>query len=269
MRRKSVQSFQRCTHAGCRRKAVRGGYCAQHADIYQQPGEPLDNGPVQDYRYLEKRKNNPEAGLAEYDRQPRGPRKRYNYDPHLQPQLVWAGKPGLKAQWDEIWEPDQMSFEVDTVSLHVHERVAPKAIIQGLRRPRPKQPSLFEVPDLPLDQRVEFYQHSVDWANRLILGDSLLVMNSLLVREGMAGQVQMIYMDPPYGIKYSSNWQPRVDKRDVRDADEDLTHEPEQIKAYRDTWELGIHSYLSYLRDRLLLCRELLADTGSIFVQIG
>jgi len=94
-------------------------------------------------------------------------------------------------------------------------------------------------------------------------------MNSLLVKEGMAGKVQMIYMDPPYGIKYASNFQPRIDRRDVKDRDEDLTHEPEQIKAYRDTWKLGIHSYLTYLRDRLLLCRELLHESGSIFVQIN
>ncbi len=94
-------------------------------------------------------------------------------------------------------------------------------------------------------------------------------MNSLLVKEGMAGKVQMIYMDPPYGIKYASNFQPRIDRRDVKDKDEDLTHEPEQIKAYRDTWKLGIHSYLTYLRDRLLLCRDLLNESGSIFVQIN
>ncbi|MGB9878219.1 MAG: DNA methyltransferase, partial [bacterium] len=120
-----------------------------------------------------------------------------------------------------------------------------------------------------MDKQIEFYKHDVNWANRLILGDSLLVMNSLLVKEGMAGKVQMIYVDPPYGIKYSSNFQPRIDRRDVKDKDEDLTHEPEQIKAYRDTWKLGIHSYLTYLRDRLLLCRELLCDSGSIFVQIN
>ncbi|NLG85200.1 MAG: site-specific DNA-methyltransferase, partial [Firmicutes bacterium] len=119
------------------------------------------------------------------------------------------------------------------------------------------------------DKQIEFYQHDVGWTNRLILGDSLLVMNSLLVKEGMAGKVQMIYIDPPYGIKYASNFQPRTDRRDVKDTDEDLTHEPEQIKAYRDTWKLGIHSYLTYLRDRLLLARELLAESGSIFVQIN
>ena len=119
-------------------------------------------------------------------------------------------------------------------------------------------------------ETIEFYQHGVDWTNRMIAGDSLVIMNSLLEKEGMAGQVQMVYVDPPYGIKYGSNFQPFVDKRDVKDKkDEDLTQEPEMIKAFRDTWELGIHSYLSYLRDRLLLARELLADTGSVFVQIS
>jgi adenine-specific DNA-methyltransferase len=138
-----------------------------------------------------------------------------------------------------------------------------------VRRPEPVQVTLFGETALPADKQIEFYKHEVGWSNRLILGDSLLVMNSLLVKEGMAGKVQMIYVDPPYGIKYASNFQPRIDKRDVKDRDEDLTHEPEQIKAYRDTWKLGIHSYLTYLRDRLLLCRELLHESGSIFVQIN
>ena len=119
-------------------------------------------------------------------------------------------------------------------------------------------------------ESIEFYQHGVNWTNRMIAGDSLVIMNSLLEKEGMAGQVQMVYIDPPYGIKYGSNFQPFVDKRDVKDKkDDDLSQEPEMIKAFRDTWELGIHSYLSYLRDRLLLARELLADSGSVFVQIS
>src|SRR5690606_24373940 len=117
---------------------------------------------------------------------------------------------------------------------------------------------------------IDFYRHEKGWANRLIAGDSLLVMNSLLHKESLAGQVQMIYIDPPYGIKYGSNFQPFVGKRDVKDRkDEDLTQEPEMIKAFRDTWELGIHSYLTYLRDRLLLARELLSESGSVFVQIS
>lgn len=122
---------------------------------------------------------------------------------------------------------------------------------------------------MPLKELVEFYQHEMDWTNRLILGDSLLVMNSLLEREMMGGKVQTIFVDPPYGVKFSSNFQPSVKQRDVKDSDEFMVREPEQIKAYRDTWELGIHSYLSYLRDRLLLSRDLLTDSGSIFVQIS
>jgi adenine-specific DNA-methyltransferase len=122
----------------------------------------------------------------------------------------------------------------------------------------------------PLREAIDFYRHAHGWSNRLIAGDSLLVMNSLLEKEGMAGQVQMVYFDPPYGIEYRSNFQPFVNKRDVKDGrDEDLTQEPEMIRAFRDTWELGIHSYLTYLRDRLLLARELLNESGSCFVQIG
>jgi adenine-specific DNA-methyltransferase len=224
------------------------------------------NDKVNEYRHSEAtRKNNPEAGLAVYER-PEKARARYVYDPHLQPQLVWTGKAGLKSlEWDE----GKTSFDVDVVSLHVHERISAKAILKAVQRPVLVQPSLFADPELTLDKRIDFYQYDIDWTNRLILGDSLLVANSLLVRESMAGKVQMIYIDPPYGIKYSSNFQPRIDKRDVKDKDEDLTREPEQIKAYRDTWELGIHSYLTYLRDRLLLCRELLHESGSIFVQIN
>lgn len=114
-----------------------------------------------------------------------------------------------------------------------------------------------------------YYRHSADWKNRLIQGDSQLVMNSLLNREGMAGKVQCIYFDPPYGIKYGSNWQMKLNSRDVKDNDASLSGEPEMIKAFRDTWELGIHSYLSYLRDRLVLARELLSQSGSCFVQIS
>ncbi len=134
-------------------------------------------------------------------------------------------------------------------------------------------PTLAVVPvtiHLPLRDAIDFYRHERGWANRLVAGDSLLVMNSLLQKESMAGRVQMIYIDPPYGIKYGSNFQPFVGKRDVKDRnDADLTQEPEMIKAFRDTWELGIHSYLTYLRDRLLLARELLHESGSVFVQIS
>ena len=217
------------------------------------------NGKVQDYRFEdEKRKNIPDAGLASYYKEKRE-RRKYEYDPHLDPQLIWAGK------------VEHGSFEVDTVALHIHERISSKAILKTVeKRELFKQLRLFGEPDLPLDKRIEFYQHEMDWTNRLILGDSLLVMNSLLEREMMAGKIQIIYIDPPYGIAYNSNFQPTIASVNVQaGSDESLTREPEQIKAYRDTWELGIHSYLTYLRDRLLLCRELLTASGSVFVQIS
>ncbi len=155
----------------------------------------------------------------------------------------------------------------------MHERIQPQTILEAVKKAGVKvQPNLFDhaFEPLPLRDEVEFYKHEKGWANRLIAGDSLLVMNSLLQKENMAGRVQTIYFDPPYGIKYGSNFQPFVNKRDVKDGnDEDLTAEPEMIKAFRDTWELGIHSYLSYLRDRLLLARELLSESGSVFVQIS
>ncbi|MEP6488505.1 site-specific DNA-methyltransferase [Microcoleus vaginatus GB2-A3] len=211
----------------------------------------------------EQRVNNPPVGLVTPDTDPDGDSKKYAYDPHLDPQLVWAGK------------AEHTTFEVPTVSLHVHERIDPRSIIEAVRKQNQSQGvqlSLFEQPEEnpPIRQAIEFYKHKHNWSNRLVAGDSLLVMNSLLEKEGMAGQVQMIYFDPPYGIKYGSNFQPFVNKRDVKDGkDEDLTQEPETIKAFRDTWELGIHSYLTYLRDRLLLARELLSETGSVFVQIS
>jgi adenine-specific DNA-methyltransferase len=217
-----------------------------------------NRSPIKSYEHRDKsRLNNPPAGVAPTYEVGERQTTRYAYDPHLDPQLIWSGK------------AEHTSFEVNLVSLHIHERISTRAILDAVRRPEPVHPDLFGETPLRADQQIEFYRHEVGWANRLILGDSLLVMNSLLVKEGMAGKVQMIYIDPPYGIKYASNFQPRIDRRDVKDKDEDLTHEPEQIKAYRDTWKLGIHSYLTYLRDRLLLSRELLTESGSIFVQIN
>ena len=209
-----------------------------------------------------KRVNNPPVGLVtpQTDKDT-GTKKQYQYDPHLDPQLVWAGK------------AEHTSFQVPTRSLHVHERIDPKTIIEAVRkRNGQQQPGLFDSLDenLPLREAIEFYKHAHNWSNRLIAGDSLLVMNSLLEKEGLSGKVQMVYIDPPYGIKYGSNFQPFVNKRDVKDGkDEDLTSEPEMIKAFRDTWELGIHSYLTYLRDRLLLAKDLLHESGSCFVQIS
>ena len=154
------------------------------------------------------------------------------------------------------------------MALHIHERISTQAILRTAAR-QDVQRDLFADPQQEYREAVQFYKHPMDWTNRMILGDSLAVMASLARREGLAGKVQMIYMDPPYGIKYASNFQPEVGRRDVKDRDQDLTREPEMVKAYRDTWTLGVHSYLSYLRDRLVLCRELLADSGSMFVQIG
>ncbi|RZB35516.1 MAG: adenine-specific DNA-methyltransferase [Desulfobacteraceae bacterium Eth-SRB2] len=208
-----------------------------------------------------KRANNPPVGLVTPKSDPdTGEKKTYEYDPHLDPQLQWAGK------------AEHTSFEVPTVSLHVHERIDPKTIIDTVTKEKagPAQMSLFKTEQKPLREAIDFYKHKEGWSNRLIAGDSLLVMNSLLEKEGMAGKVQMVYFDPPYGIKYGSNFQPFVNKRDVKDGkDEDLSAEPEMIKAFRDTWELGIHSYLTYLRDRLLLAREMLHESGSVFVQIS
>ncbi|MEN6470941.1 MAG: site-specific DNA-methyltransferase [Clostridiaceae bacterium] len=211
-----------------------------------------------------KRTNNPPVGMAQHDTAPET-RKTYAFDPHIDPTLDWAGK------------TEGVSFDVPTSSIHIHESFKPHKIIRSVQTIgddyQDGQLSFFETPVERMRRRrdaIEFYQHGVDWTNRLIAGDSLVIMNSLLEKEGLAGQVQMVYIDPPYGIKYGSNFQPFVDKRDVKDKkDEDLTQEPEMIKAFRDTWELGIHSYLTYLRNRLLLARELLADSGSVFVQIS
>jgi adenine-specific DNA-methyltransferase len=218
--------------------------------------------PIEQYEHKDKQRlNNPPVGLVDAHTDNGGLKKTtYSYDPHIDPQLQWAGK------------AEHTNFEVPVVSLHVHERIDPRRIIEAVRKEHEedRQLSLFESEKKPLREAIEFYKHRENWSNRLIAGDSLLVMNSLLEKEGMGGKVQMVYFDPPYGIKYGSNFQPFVNKRDVKDGkDEDLTSEPEMLKAFRDTWELGIHSYLTYLRDRLLLARELLHDTGSIFVQIS
>jgi adenine-specific DNA-methyltransferase len=221
--------------------------------------------PIAQYTHdNETRVNNPPVGLVDAESDANTPKERaWAYDPHLDPQLQWTGK------------TERTSFEVPTVSLHVHERIDPRSILEAVRK---KNGSNYEQLSLwnnsamnpPLRDAIEFYQHRFGWSNRLIAGDSLLVMNSQIEKEGLAGKVQMFYFDPPYGIRYGSNFQPFVNKRDVADGkDDDLTAEPEMIKAFRDTWELGIHSYLSYLRDRLLLARELLAESGSIFVQIS
>lgn len=200
---------------------------------------------------------------------------KHDFDRGRDPELYWLGK--YKNDNEDTQSPD---LRVDTRSLYRHEEINPEMLINQLYTLKVDDEaagvaSLFgnELPPTVYEdelQRItEYYRHNEDWRNRLIQGDSLLVMNSLLQREGMAGRVQMIYIDPPYGIKYGSNWQMKLNNRDVKDNDESLSGEPEMIKAFRDTWELGIHSYLSYLRDRLVLARELLTESGSCFVQIS
>ncbi len=258
----------------------------------------MSTTPAEDFRYPDKRKNIPAAGLAAQGKVKEVPKQQFAYDPHLPPKLRFDGTGAadklpelLAAATQRPLTPDEAQlltdalrnrqpwlewagkkekkgFAVDPVALHVHERLAARAILAAAAR-QDVQRSLFAEPELPYQQAVKFYEHDVDWANRLILGDSLQVMTSLAYREQLAGQVQMIYFDPPYGIKFGSNFQPEVGKRDVKDKDSDLTREPEMVRAYRDTWTLGVHSYLAYLRDRLMLAKVLLKDTGSIFVQIS
>ena len=254
---------------------------------------------VKDYRHEEAtRKNNPPAGIASHAKIREKPKREYVYNPHLPPELRFDESgdadrlPELleKAQQepltaDEVqilaaalkhhdpwleWAGKQeaKSFAVDPVALHIHERVSTQAIVKTAQR-EDVQRELFADPQQAYHEVVQSYQHDVDWSNRLILGDSLTVMSSLAHREDLAGKVQMIYIDPPYGINYRSNFQPTVFQKDVKDKESDITREREQIKAYRDTWTLGVHSYLAYLRDRLIVARELLNDSGSIFVQIG
>ena len=246
-----------------------------------------------------KRKNLPPAGLESQGKVGKEAPHRYEFNPHLPPALRSApdagkadrlpdlvriaGERALTGDEREVLaealrrhEPwlewagkrERPWFEVDPVALHLHERVSTQAMLHALRR-REVNRSLFGDTELDYAKAVQFYRHEVDWTNRLILGDSLQVMASLARREDLAGKVQMIFVDPPYGINYKSNFQPDLHNRDVKDQEKDLTREPELVKAYRDTWTLGVHSYLAYLRDRLAMARELLADTGSIFVQIG
>ena len=213
--------------------------------------------PVEDYEHsIAKRTNNPPAGLAHLDRD-ETPTKTLQYDPHLDPQLIWAGK------------AERAIAEVPAPSIHVHEELSAQKVVGSVRQQRLQQ-ALFDVSELDPAKAVDFYKHDMNWSNRMILGDSLVVMSSLLERERLGGQVQCVYLDPPYGVKYNSNFQPRIGDTNVADKrDEDLTREPEMIQAYRDTWELGIHSYLTYLRDRLAIAKELLSDSGSVFVQIS
>ncbi len=188
-------------------------------------------------------------------------------NPDLDPQLVWRGKD--MADWSDL--------VVDAPPLYIQEKIHPKALVEDLKRASERRKEPEEAPDLFADfngidpeARTEFYAHDQHWSNRMILGDGLKVMASLAEREGLKGQVQCICIDPPYGIKFNSNFQWSTTSRDVKDGSADhLTREPEQVKAFRDTWADGIHSYLTYLRDRLTVARDLLTESGSVFLQIG
>ncbi|MFZ2419731.1 MAG: site-specific DNA-methyltransferase, partial [Anaerolineae bacterium] len=228
-------------------------------------------------KHADKRVNIPTEELRDFvvDDEQAPKSLRYPRDPSLDPQLVWRGKD----------EQDAQDLAVPAVPIYIQEKIHPQSIINDLLAQAAKPGSAlreaaasyqlnlfadFNGGPEEFDQKVEFYQHEQNWANRLILGDSLLVMASLAEKEGLRGKVQMIYLDPPYGIKFGSNWQVSTRKRDVKDGKaEDATRQPEQVRAFRDTWKLGIHSYLAYLRDRLVVARDLLTETGSVFVQIG
>jgi len=222
---------------------------------------------VETYKHDDTRANIPTEELREFAPDPDQPKPLlWPRDPSLDPQLVWKGKD----------EQDREDLQVPVVPVYIQEKIQPRAIIEDLRAvskgDAPPQLSLFseDFNGLDFDKLIEFYQHEQGWTNRMILGDSRLVMASLAEKEGLRGKVQTIYMDPPYGIKFGSNWQASTAKRDVKDgAAGDFSQEPEVIRAFRDTWELGISSYLSYLRDRFVVARDLLTESGSMFVQIG
>ncbi len=228
--------------------------------------------PIDSIRHKDKRVNIPTEELRDFVKEEENRPKTVLYprDPSLDPQLVWKGKD----------EQDSKDLAIPVVPVYIQEKIHPQALIEDLRREAektqagkaPAQTSLFGdfngIEDF--SKKVDFYHHEGRWTNRMILGDSLLVMTSLAEKEGLKGKVQAIYFDPPYGIKFGSNWQVSTRKRDVKDGKvEDAVRQPEQVKAFRDTWQLGIHSYLAYMRDRLTAARELLTETGSVFVQIG
>ncbi len=224
--------------------------------------------PLESLKHKDKRANIPTKELQGFVAEDEANPKTIHYprDPSRDPQLVWKGKD----------EQDSADLEVPAVPIYIQEKIQPKYIIEDLRaqakkeKPESQLDMFADFNGIQFEDMIEFYQHEQNWSNRMILGDSLLVMTSLAEKEGLKGKVQMIYIDPPYGIKFGSNWQVSTRQRDVKDGKaEDATRQPEQIKAFRDTWELGIHSYLAYLRDRLVVAQGLLTETGSIFVQIG
>lgn len=219
--------------------------------------------PIDHYEHPDTLPNNPTQELSGFAEEEYAP-TRYPRDTALDPQLVWKGK-------DQQNEDD---LEVHTVPIYTQEHIQPQAIIENLRAQKRRESDQTEIlfegfDNLNFEEKIEFYQHEQNWHNRFILGDSLVVMNSLAEKEHLKRSVQMIYIDPPYGVKFKSNWQVSTRKREVEDVEADVTPQPEQVKAYRDTWNFGIHSYLAYLRDRLTAAHELLTDSGSVFVQIS
>lgn len=229
---------------------------------------PAGPVPIESIQHPDKRLNIPTADAQEWlgDEHKGVPQVAFERDPSLDPQLVWRGK----------FDDDVNELVADAPPLYIQEKIDARVLVENLRKTakaaeEEPEATLFDDFDgLDILDKVDFYQHDANWSNRMILGDSLQVMASLAERENLRGKVQMIYIDPPYGIKFGSNWQASARKRDVKDGKvTDAAREAEQIKAFRDTWELGIHSYLSYLRDRLTVARELLTESGSIFVQIS
>jgi adenine-specific DNA-methyltransferase len=236
--------------------------------VARKASTPKGPTPVETITHGDKRANIPTADAHDFvDPQIETVQQvRYPRDPSLDPQLVWRGKD----------EQDSADLVTDAPPIYIQEKIHPRVLVENLRKTAQAgelepELTLFDTFDgLNELDLVDFYQHQANWSNRMILGDSQQVMASLAERELLRGKVQMIYMDPPYGIKFGSNWQVSTRKRDVKDGKlEDAAREAEQIKAFRDTWELGIHSYLSYLRDRLVVARDLLTESGSLFLQIG
>ena len=261
----------------------------------------IDELGVKDYRHSgATRKNIPPAKIAAEGKVPEVPKIQYSYSPRRPPELrfdtsgkadrlpellekakrgpLTAEEAGVLAdalrvqqpwlEWAGKQEAEAKGFTVDPVALHIHERISAQAILKVAAR-QDVERTLFSDPEQDYHEAVQFYKHDIDWTNRLILGDSLQVMASLAHREDLAGKVQMIYMDPPYGIKFASNFQPEIARRTVGESEKDLSRELETVRAYRDTWTLGTHSYLTYLRQRLALTKELLAPSGSLFLQIN
>ena len=224
--------------------------------------------PVESIKHKDSRKNIPTEELRDFvaDDEISPKKVLYPRDQSLDPQLVWKGKD----------EQDSKPLEVPVLPIYIQEKIHPQALIENLRETAKKgeEEPEFQLFDdfngIEFEDMIEFYQHDQHWQNRMILGDSLLAMNSLAEKEGLKGQVQMVFIDPPYGINFKSNWQISTAKKEFKESQsEGVSRQPEQIQAFRDTWSDGIHSYLSYLRDRLFVAHQLLSETGSIFVQIG